>query len=428
MRALVAVVGLLLLASTQDPQRRSAGSDADLMRGIDLVKTGDFESAVVSLEAAIRRMGRDPQRAKDVALAYAYQGVAYLEMKEEGLAKEKFHQALRHDGSFRLAQGEFSPQQIRIFVVVLGELKAAAPSPSPPPKPRGGKGKTVAIVGGGAIVAAGVAVAASGGSDAPPSTTTITPTSTLSASECLQPPSPTWLSPADRATVSGTVNLVCSMPFGFVCPGQTLDFQRCPGNCTGVNTPSPEGEGFGEPLEVGLLRLKPTESTQLKLAQDEGFVGPCPGAFLALHSKIRLLLLVRLVLDVRRDHLVCHVPAAATKVPPSPQVTPPKRPPQVRKLPQQRVRTLPLQPLHQPADRHLRRDRRKQMHVVLRHVPLQDLHVLLTADLPDHLAYPQPNLPAHHRLPILRHPHHVHVDLEHRVRPVSVAHPRMLGL
>jgi hypothetical protein len=41
-----------------------------------------------------------------------------------------------------------------------------------------------------------------------------------------------------------------------------------------VNTPPPEGGGFGEPLEVGLFRLKPTQAPPLKRAQAEGFVSP----------------------------------------------------------------------------------------------------------------------------------------------------------
>ena len=41
-----------------------------------------------------------------------------------------------------------------------------------------------------------------------------------------------------------------------------------------VNTPPPEGGGFGGPLEVGFFRLKPTQAPPLKRAQDEGFVPP----------------------------------------------------------------------------------------------------------------------------------------------------------
>ena len=41
-----------------------------------------------------------------------------------------------------------------------------------------------------------------------------------------------------------------------------------------MNTPSPEGEGFGEPLEVGAFRLKPAEGSPLKQAKAERFDRP----------------------------------------------------------------------------------------------------------------------------------------------------------
>ena len=63
----------------------------------------------------------------------------------------------------------------------------------------------------------------------------------------------------------------------------------------------------------------------------------------------------------------------------------------VRELLQHLVRRLPLQPLHQPADRHLRRDRHQQVHVVLAHVPLEDQHVRRPADLADQVPHAGPD-------------------------------------
>src|SRR3954471_8213898 len=92
-----------------------------------------------------------------------------------------------------------------------------------------------------------------------------------------------------------------------------------------------------------------------------------------------------LVRDVLGDHLIRHVPAAATEVPTRPKVTAPELLPQRRELLQHLVRRLPLQALHQTADRHLRRDRDQQVHVILTDVALQDVHVMTPADLADQL-------------------------------------------
>ena len=81
-------------------------------------------------------------------------------------------------------------------------------------------------------------------------------------------------------------------------------------------------------------------------------------------------------------HLVGYVAAAATKIPSCPQVASPKLLVQMRKLAQQLVRTLSLQPLYQSADRYLRRYRDKQMYMIFRHMPLHDRHFVLTTDLP----------------------------------------------
>ena len=55
---------------------------------------------------------------------------------------------------------------------------------------------------------------------------------------------------------------------------------------------------------------------------------------------------------------------------------------------------LPLQPLHQPADRHLRWDRYQKVHVIFAHVPLQDVDVQSSANLADQVPHPMTHCPA----------------------------------
>ena len=60
----------------------------------------------------------------------------------------------------------------------------------------------------------------------------------------------------------------------------------------------------------------------------------------------------------------------------------------MRELRHQVVRRLPLQPLHQSTDRHLRRYRYEQVDVVLRYVPLHDPHLMLRTDVSDQIPRP----------------------------------------
>ena len=81
---------------------------------------------------------------------------------------------------------------------------------------------------------------------------------------------------------------------------------------------------------------------------------------------------------------------------------------------------LPLQPLHQPADCDLRRDRYQKVHVIFAHVPLQDEDVQSPANLADQIPDSMTNHPHQHRFAILRHPDQVQVDLEYAVRAMTV--------
>ena len=89
--------------------------------------------------------------------------------------------------------------------------------------------------------------------------------------------------------------------------------------------------------------------------------------------------------NVFRDHLVRHIPRATAEISPCPQMPAPELFLQVRILRQQLMRGVSFQPLHQPADRHLRWDRYQKVNMVLCHVPLHYLYVVLTANVTDQI-------------------------------------------
>ena len=65
--------------------------------------------------------------------------------------------------------------------------------------------------------------------------------------------------------------------------------------------------------------------------------------------------------------------------------------------------------------RRIRRSRHQNVHMVLRHVALQNLDLVRPANLPDHFPETQGNLTAQNRFPILRGPHKVVLDVKTRM-------------
>ena len=82
---------------------------------------------------------------------------------------------------------------------------------------------------------------------------------------------------------------------------------------------------------------------------------------------------------------------------------------------QEMVGRLALNRLHDPARRQVRRDAQQQMDMLRPDVPLDDLNVVRPADLPNQVAHLRADLPAQHRLAILRDEHEVIVQRIHRM-------------
>jgi len=201
-KALVFVLALATLVQTSPPTPVSE-SDSDLAAGIALVKEGDFEGAVVKLDAAVRQLEAEGADA-EVARAYLYLGVAYLELDQEALARGKFAQALTRQPAMRLDPREFSAQVIRTFDATRQETPPAEPArdrkPAAVVPPSGEaaedrrKRRSVLpfILLGGAAAAGGVALASKGAASTPTPTPSSTPTPSPSPSATPTPrPSPT---------------------------------------------------------------------------------------------------------------------------------------------------------------------------------------------------------------------------------------------
>lgn len=166
---------------------QQAPSDPEVLKGIRQVDEGDYDAAILTLDAAARRLSRDPARSQEGALAYLHLGVAYLGKGHEASARAQFREALARVKDLNLTPDRFAPKVIEAFEQARAEsARGAAPAPSPAaPRPpeaaatsrpaapasekRGGSGKKVLI---GALALAGVgggiAAAAGGGGSAAP--------------------------------------------------------------------------------------------------------------------------------------------------------------------------------------------------------------------------------------------------------------------
>jgi hypothetical protein len=168
------VLALALAASlsfSSIAQAQSVTADADVLRGIRQVEDGDYDPAIVTLDAAARRLTGDPARARDLSQAYLYLGIAYIGKGHEAAAKAKFREAVAQIKDLTLSPDKFPPKVIDLFEAARAEARAqATPAPAAAPTPapaavakKGGSGKTILIVGGLAAVGGGVALAAGGG-------------------------------------------------------------------------------------------------------------------------------------------------------------------------------------------------------------------------------------------------------------------------
>src|SRR5436305_10958202 len=98
-----------------------------------------------------------------------------------------------------------------------------------------------------------------------------------------------------------------------------------------------------------------------------------------IYTEVFVLALV-LISNVLGNNFIGYIPKTATEIAGRPQVPSPRLLLQVRKFRQQIMDCFALQPLQRSADPYLRRNRKEQMNMILRHVPLHDLDFVLPAN------------------------------------------------
>jgi hypothetical protein len=163
---------LILSPASGGAQPAATVSDPEVARGIRHVDDGEYDDAILVLDAAARRLATEREASHVLSQAYLYLGIAYLAKGHETSAKARFRDALAQARDLRVSPDAFAPRVVEMFERAREEMRAAGTTPaaSAAPAKKGGGG-TLLLVGGGLAAAAGIALAAGGGGseDAPES-------------------------------------------------------------------------------------------------------------------------------------------------------------------------------------------------------------------------------------------------------------------
>ena len=265
-RKVQALVLVLALVSSPLTAPAQAALDAEVAKGMALVDDGDYDAAILALDAAARRLAQDPKKTQDLSQAYLYLGIAYMGKGHEAAAKAKFKEAVAQIKDLTLSPDKFPPKVINAFEAAKAEAgqatAAAATSPEAAPpekKKKGGGGKAILIIGG-VAAAAGVAVAAGGGGggSSAATTTTTLPRDTrnrLDFSGTLPNSGGTYDCYQAVATQPGTLEARLSwtngqIELGVGCQSHEPPYDQCPGtfnrttNTSGVYMTSVTQKGY----------------------------------------------------------------------------------------------------------------------------------------------------------------------------------------
>ncbi len=116
-------------------------TDPGLEKGVALAQQGDFEEAVITLDAAARRLAAERGRAPELARAYLYLAISYLGLSQEQKAKAQFLEAWKTDKGMELSPSEFPPRILEFFeqareeAIASGQIQTAGPEAAPAPEP-----------------------------------------------------------------------------------------------------------------------------------------------------------------------------------------------------------------------------------------------------------------------------------------------------
>jgi len=144
-------------------------ADPELAAGLRQVREGDYEGAVVTLDAVTRRLAGDKSRRPDLIEAYVNLGVALVALDQRTPAKDRFRLAIGLDPKLELSAARYSPKVLAAFAEARREAAAEAAARkaqgTAEAKPKGGSSKLPLVLLGVGGAAAGAVVLATRGGD-----------------------------------------------------------------------------------------------------------------------------------------------------------------------------------------------------------------------------------------------------------------------
>ena len=158
-RILAAVLCLGIAASANGAQTAPAAPavDREVAKGIHQVDEGEYDTAILTLDAAARRLAAASPGSKDLGQAYLYLGIAYLAKGQEISARARFRDAVKQARDLNLSPEKFAPRVIEEFERAREEERKSPTGKSASTSAKGGGGSTKWILVGGGVAAAGAA-------------------------------------------------------------------------------------------------------------------------------------------------------------------------------------------------------------------------------------------------------------------------------
>ena len=184
--------GALVFAGGPAAYSQTSVTDADVQKGIRMVDDGDYDAAILLLDAAARRLSADTSKVRDLSQAYLYLGIAYVGKGHEAAAKAKFREAVARIKDLTLSPDKYPPKVIDLFEAARDEARTAgarptasgAATPTATQGEGGGGSKKLLLIGGlGLAAAGGAAFALKGGDDGGCDTVFMDPSGILNNSQ-----------------------------------------------------------------------------------------------------------------------------------------------------------------------------------------------------------------------------------------------------
>src|SRR4029078_12598678 len=89
---------------------QAPAGDPEVAKGIRQVDEGDYDAAILTLDAATRQMATAKKHGKELGQSYLYLGIAYLAKGHEYTAGARFRDALGQDRTMTLTPDKVAPR------------------------------------------------------------------------------------------------------------------------------------------------------------------------------------------------------------------------------------------------------------------------------------------------------------------------------